>query len=500
MPETYAGLKCGLEIHQQLDTEHKLFCNCKARLSSEKPIAVITRKLRPVAGELGEIDIAALHETLQNKEFNYNLYPEESCEVEADEEPPHELNTEALEIALRIALKLNCTIPDELHIMRKQVLDGSNTTGFQRTLLVGLNGWIDTKHGRVGIENVSLEEESAQIIKREKNSVVYGLDRLGIPLIEIGTAPDIKTPEQAKEVAEHIGMVLRGTGKVKRGIGTIRQDLNVSIKGGQRVEIKGVQELKMIPKIIENEISRQQGLIKKGKQVPKEVRKAEPDCRTIFLRPLPGAARLYPETDIPPIIITPAILRKAGEISDIEKERERHSKFLATLGFDKEQAKQLILKGAFRPDQIELVQALTISFPLLDKKLIWNTVIEAPKDIKTRFNSRTENLTEKHFESVLQKLAQKQISKEAIPDILNEFSKNSNSDINSIIKSLGIKSLSTDELRKIIKKVIDSHKDVLERPNPEKPLMGLVMKEVRGRIAGDIVMKVLREEIERSKK
>jgi len=261
------GLKCGIEIHQQLDTEHKLFCDCKARLSPSKPDIEITRKLRAVAGELGEIDVAALSEFLKGREFVYKAYPEETCLVESDEEPPHDLNREALDVTLTIAELLKCEIPEEIHLMRKTVLDGSNTSGFQRTAIVGINGKLRTSFGGVGITNLCLEEESAQILGREEDSVTYGLDRLGIPLIEIGTSPDIHNPEQAREVAEKLGMIVRSTGKAKRGIGTIRQDVNISIAGGARIEIKGAQDLKLLPKLVENEALRQKNLLEIKKEL-----------------------------------------------------------------------------------------------------------------------------------------------------------------------------------------------------------------------------------------
>jgi glutamyl-tRNA(Gln) amidotransferase subunit E len=263
------GLKCGIEIHQQLDTEHKLFCSCKARLSPSKPDTEVVRKLRAVAGELGEVDLAALHEIMRNKEFHYQAYPEETCLVECDDEPPHELNREALGVALTIGLLMKCEIPEEIHVMRKTVIDGSNTSGFQRTAIIGLNGKIQTSFGDVGITNLCLEEEACQILGKEGNKVIYGLDRLGIPLVEIGTSPDIRTPEQAREVAEKLGMIVRSTGKAKRGIGTIRQDINISIKGGERIEIKGAQELRMIPKLVDYEVQRQMNLLKIKKDLKK---------------------------------------------------------------------------------------------------------------------------------------------------------------------------------------------------------------------------------------
>jgi len=266
---TKIGLKCGIEIHQQLDTERKLFCSCMARLSPSKPDTEIVRKLRAVAGELGEIDVAALSEFLKGREFVYHAYPEETCLVESDEEPPHDLNGEALGISLTIAELLKCEVPEEIHVMRKTVLDGSNTSGFQRTAIVGMNGTLKTSFGEVGITNLSLEEESAQILKRDGNRVFYGLDRLGIPLVEIGTSPDTHSPEQAREVSEKLGMIVRSTGKAKRGIGTIRQDVNVSISGGARIEIKGAQDLRILPKLVEREVLRQRSLLEIRKDLKK---------------------------------------------------------------------------------------------------------------------------------------------------------------------------------------------------------------------------------------
>jgi glutamyl-tRNA(Gln) amidotransferase subunit E len=250
-------MKCGIEIHQQLDT-HKLFCNCPSILRQDEPEFTIMRKLHAVAGEGGEIDIAAKHEATIDKEFIYQGY-DTTCLVELDEEPPHLINKDALKIALHIALHLNCEVLPIAQVMRKTVVNGSNTGGFQRTALIARNGFIETKFGRVGITGVMLEEDSARPVLREKDKTIYRLDRLGIPLVEIATDPDIKSPEQAKEVALFIGDVLRSC-KVKRGIGTIRQDINLSSSGHPRVEIKGFQDVKLFESTIEKELERQKNL------------------------------------------------------------------------------------------------------------------------------------------------------------------------------------------------------------------------------------------------
>lgn len=255
------GLKMGLEVHQQLNTNEKLFCPCKCNLTDKKPEFKILRNLRPTQSELGKIDRAAFEEARRKLNFIYEAYTHETCLVEADEEPPHPLNLEALEISLILASLLKMHVVDEFHLMRKQVIDGSNTGGFQRTGLVATEGILETEYGEVVIENICLEEDAARRIGHEKGMVTFRLDRLGIPLVEITTSPSMKHPEQVKDVAYQIGQILRST-KVKRGLGTIRQDLNISIKEGARVEIKGVQDLDLMPKMVENEVKRQINLLK----------------------------------------------------------------------------------------------------------------------------------------------------------------------------------------------------------------------------------------------
>jgi glutamyl-tRNA(Gln) amidotransferase, subunit E len=253
------GLKVGLEIHQQLNTSHKLFCNCSTNLKEDYKLT-LERYLRPALSELGEVDVAALFEWKKGKKYVYRIPITTSCLVEADEEPPHAINEEALKIALAIAIALNSNIVDEIYVMRKIVIDGSNTTGFQRTAIVALGGML--KDEGVTIQTIAVEEDAARKIDERTDQVTYSLDRLGIPLIEISTGPDIRSPEQAERVALKIGQLLRMTGKVKRGIGTIRQDLNISIKGGTKIEIKGVQKLELIPDIVRYEAMRQFNLLK----------------------------------------------------------------------------------------------------------------------------------------------------------------------------------------------------------------------------------------------
>ncbi|MEM4296574.1 MAG: Glu-tRNA(Gln) amidotransferase subunit GatE [Candidatus Anstonellales archaeon] len=249
-------VKIGIEIHQRLDVG-KLFCQCKSKQESNLDLNFIVRELRPITSETGEIDIAALMQADKGNVFSY-FGNNAACLVEYDEEPPHLVNEMALLCAINVAMQMNMKLPDAIIFMRKIIIDGSNTTGFQRTALIGIDGEINMQTYSIGIQTLSLEEESAGIISNN----VYRLDRLGIPLLEISTRPDIKDGKQAREVAETIGLMLRTIPYTARGIGTIRQDLNVSIENGARVELKGAQELYMIDKWINHEIKRQSDLLK----------------------------------------------------------------------------------------------------------------------------------------------------------------------------------------------------------------------------------------------
>jgi glutamyl-tRNA(Gln) amidotransferase subunit E len=613
------GLKCGVEIHQQLDTR-KLFCNC-ASGTEEAPAGELKRRLRAVAGELGEVDLAAMHEVLRAKEFHYKVYPHSSCLVEMDCEPPHPMNAEALDTGLTLSAMLDCDIPDEVHVMRKTVIDGSNTTGFQRTAMVGINGSLQTHKGKVGITNVSVEEEACQIVGTSESSVIYGLDRLSIPLVEIGTSPDIRHPEQAKEVCQTIGMLLRSTGKVKRGIGTIRQDVNISIREGARIEIKGAQELRMIPALVEKEVERQLSLIgimkdlrqkgfrkigyesmdvshifgssqskitsgkpafgikvpgfsgffkkkltstrmlgneianyvkaktpmkgiihsdedlekyqlgyefrklgdflKAGKDdllvitagevgqcrqamrvlvdrinqllegVPEETRKALESGDSEYMRPLPGSARMYPETDIPPIPLD------AGKIQRIRKNlpeliEEKVSRFSKGYKLREEMSRQVIQSGFS-----ELFEkGVKI---ILDTNLVAATLTSTLVYLR-REGVPVDSLQESHFLHLFKALHEKKFSKEKIPEILKAQAENPGMDIQKILEKAGAQALQMDELRHIVRDVISANQQALELPNPQGALMGLVMERVRGKISGKIVAEVLKEEIGKSQK
>lgn len=601
------GFKAGIEIHQRLDT-HKLFCPCKSQMSVEEPTKTIERTLRPVAGETGEIDRAALFEALRGRKFRYLCYPEETCLVEADEEPPHDVNEKALKTSVLIAKMFNCDIPDEIQFMRKTVIDGSNTSGFQRTAIVGLNGSLNTSLGKIGIINVCLEEEAAQIIEKKEKEVIYGLDRLGIPLVEIGTAPDLKTPKHVKEVAEKIGMLLRSTGKVQRGIGTIRQDVNISISGGARVEIKGLQDLRTMEKVIEGEIKRQQSLLsirdilrsrnssatgpievtsifqntknkmvssllKNGKKafafkligfsgllskkicfektfgkeladyaklygvggfihsdedltrydlekefselktslkaknedivgivveeperakkaclsiierakkareyIPEETRYVNPDLTTSYLRPLPGGARMYPETDVKPIAVAKDLLNV--KIPESFEEKVRRFK---KLGLSEELANQMV-KSRYLSLFEETLKTKS------DPKTVASVLLLDIKELK-RDGIEIDNINREELIKMLKNI--NTIPKESIKDLLRKLSYGKTfEDSMGSLKTIGIL-----ELDNIIDKLIDKNLVKREGSQSFKKLMGPVMAKVRGKIDGEVVAKRLMKKI-----
>ncbi len=602
-------MKCGLEIHQRI-CSRKLFCNCDATGNKGEKVGTITRYMHAVAGESGEIDKAVKFEASRSKKFKYDIYEDTVCLVETDSEPPLKINEEALVVALSIAKHLKMRIPDELHVMRKTVIDGSNTTGFQRTMVIGLGtekSIINTSEGPVRIKDLELEEESARIVEREKYGTRYDLSGLGIPLIEIGTHPDIKSPEQAYEVAIALGELLRLTGYAQRGIGTIRQDINISVKGGARVEIKGFQDIKNIKKLIELEVERQESLIAlkneltgyklrkvnvtgffenskskivKDKKlilglvcpgfkglfkrrlnelktlgseiadyaraygvkgiihsdenlekydlveefvlirnelklddddliliiagdgdevekaldavmdriyllndlVPEETRIAMPDATSVYARPLPGGARMYPETDVP-LIKTSKYIKK---VFKIEKKQERVKK-LKKLGLPKALIDALILSP-----RLELFYSLVNALKNLEPRFIAHILIEAPKEVKKRFKCDTAVLSDSHFKDLLTLLDKGAIAKQAVIPILVKLCKAPELRVDDV--SGEYKALSRKELKKIIEKIVSENKGL-----SPKVLMGLIMKEVSGRADGKTVSEILNKLLKEGK-
>lgn len=463
------GLRCGIECHQQLEG-HKLFCSCPAIIRKEKPDFTIRRELRASAGETGEVDIAASHEQKKAKYFLYQGYKDINCLVEIDDEPPHPVNQDALKTALQLAKLLNCEIVDRIQFMRKTVIDGSNTSGFQRTALVGMDGHIDVNGKKISIPTVCLEEEACQIIERTNEYDIYNLSRLGIPLIEIATGPDMNTPEECKEAAAKLGMILRSVEGMKRGIGTIRQDVNMSIKGGERVEIKGFQEYKSIPKVIDNEIKRHLELIAKGRKVAKEVRKAEPDFTTSFLRPMPGAARMYPETDIP--VIRPGAV-EAGKVELIDEKAAR----LEKLGLGKDLA-----NAAAKMGKADFVVASAEKFRNVKPAFIAETIVSTPTTIKRKENIEV-NPSDSQFEALFKELNEGRIAKDSGTAILVDLRKTGKLDFSKYMV------MPDKDLEAEIKKILAENKG-----KPEGMLIGIAMGKLKGKADASKVIRMIKSQ------
>ncbi len=463
------GLKVGLEIHRQIDT-NKLFCNCPSLLREDEPDVRIKRGLRAVMSEVGEKDIVAEFEMAKGKYAVYEAYSDTNCLVELDDEPIHTINKEAFEVALQVCLLLNCKIVDEMQIMRKQVLDFSNTSGFQRTCLIGYDGRVETRFGRVKINTVTLEEDAGRKIKETDKYVVYRLDRLGIPLLEISTGSEIDNPEQAKEVASYVGMILKSTGKVKGGIGTVRQDLNCSINGHERVEIKGVQELWLIPKVIEKEVERQIENVK-NKKVRGEVRRANEDGSTSFLRPMPGAARLYVETDHFPIRVTKEDLKKirlpeliSEKVVELEKEYNLSS----------ELAREII--------DSKLFFDLVTKYKNIEPSFIARSLVEIPKEIFSRYNLDILRIKDGHFFEIFDHLSKGKINKDAVFEILVEIAKGNEIDFSKY------SAISESDLENEIINIIKDNRGL-----SFNAVIGKVMEKYRGKVEGKKVAEIIKK-------
>ncbi|WP_456398328.1 Glu-tRNA(Gln) amidotransferase subunit GatE [Palaeococcus sp. (in: euryarchaeotes)] len=615
------GLKVGLEIHRQLDTK-KLFSPVPSELHDEVDFH-FERRLRPTMSELGEIDQAALEEFKKGRTFVYEGTYGYSDLVYMDEEPPHMPDEEALKVSLQISYLLNATPVDEVHFMRKIVIDGSNVSGFQRTAIVGMNGKVDTPWGSVGIPTICLEEDACRIVEREDGRVIYRLDRLGIPLIEIATTPDIHHPEQAKIVAKYIGDALRATRKVKRGLGTIRQDLNVSIRGGARIEIKGVQELDMIPIIIEREVERQINLLKikealkergvredeleekfhdvseifegtsskiiartlkrggkvlavklpkfrgligfeiqpgrrlgtemadrarkyvKGifhidelpnygiteeevnaiierlelgerdafvlvaaeeetarkalkevlqrarealQGVPEETRRALPDGNTQYMRPLPGKARMYPETDIPPILITPEIKEEIlGKLPELPQ--ARIERYVREFKIDRSLAETLV-----NDERDELFEELIERG--VKPSLAASILIVVLKGLKKEVP--IENITDEHIKEAFELLIENRIAKEAFEEIFKELAVHPEKSAIQVAEEKGLTLLSEAEVERIVEEIVQQNIEIIKAKGMGAMgmIMGRAMAKLRGKADGKLVNQLVRKKIQ----
>ena len=465
------GLKSGIEIHQQLATG-KLFSRCQSKLISSNPDFTISRRLRALAGEMGKVDVAAAHAAEKKLTYIYEVHNNNTSLVEMDEEPPEVINQDALDIGLLVCKMLNCRIIPYLQVMRKTVVDGSNTSGFQRTCLVGVDGYIKTSAGKVGIDTVVLEEDSARRTGETKDTVTYRLDRLGIPLLEIATAPDMKTPDQVKEVAQILGTMLRSTGNVMRGIGTIRQDVNISIKGHARVELKGVQDLQQIPKITEIEAKRQKAEIDMKRKTDSHVRNVKEDLTSKFLRPMPGASRMYPETDIPTIKVDMDRV-KTMNIPELIPERiNRYKK----LGLNDELSKRMA------DSKKNEVFDRAMKKQNLNPTLVATTLLSTEKELKRKLKTELGIFPVEFYSRLFKALDEGRLTNESISKVMERFMKGE--DLDKIISEF--KPMSDSALLKLIK---DNYDENL----PQGALIGKIMNKVAGKADGKKVAKLIVE-------
>ena len=613
------GLMMGLEIHQQLNTKHKLFCPCSTDLTDNEHDEEIIRNLRPTQSELGQIDRAALQESLRDMTFKYEAYNNHTCLVENDDEPPHALNREALDICITIASLLNMKMVDEFHTMRKQVIDGSNTGGFQRTGLAATDGYLDTPYGRVAIESLGLEEDAARRIDSDGEYTQFRLDRLGIPLAEITTDPSMHHPEQIKEVAYMIGQVLRST-NVKIVLGTIRQDVNISITRGARVEIKGVQDLDLMPVIVENEVARQlaladikdelvkrnakvedtiydldevfkdtsskilssaecikgiilrgfDGLIGKEVQpgrrfgtelssyakkmgvsglfhtdelpaygitqeevdalksylktgpedaiiivahdedvavnalnetirraemafdgVVEETRKALDDGNTEYMRPLPTANRMYLETDIPLFQITDDMVEPIkNNLPELPDEKE--ARIIKEYKLSEDLSSQLVRR--LLADRFEELMAKL----KVDSTTVASVLVSDLRDLR-REGVDVSIFTNEKLTETFKLLEDNKISKDALKDLMLAVSKKPEEPVEKIAEEENLTLLSEDEVRAIIHDIVSGQENMVKerQMGAMGPLMGMSMKQLKGKADGSLVNKIVREEIQK---
>ena len=570
------GLKMGLEIHQQLNSEHKLFCPCKTELVDDDYTELVQRKLRPTQSELGEIDRAALQESLRGLNFKYENFEKHTCLVENDDEPPHSLNEEALDICITIACLMNMHIVDEFHTMRKQVIDGSNTGGFQRTGMVATDGYLDTPYGRVVIESLGLEEDAARRIETKDGFTEFRLDRLGIPLAEITTDPSMHDPKQVREVAYMLGQILRST-NVKRGLGTIRElqkrnakvleeihDLDelfedteskilksaetikaVVLKGfdgliGREVQpgrrfgteiasyakkrgVSGIFHSDELPAygITQEEVDRVNDFLSIGEDdafiivahdediaisaleevkrraelglegVVEETRKALDDGNTEYMRPLPTANRMYLETDIPLFKITSdrvePIANNLPELPDVKQAR-----IIEEYKLSEDLATQLVKR-----QEADMFEAILASVDA-DATPVASLLAYDLREIK-REDYNIDVLTLDHFKGIFTLLADGKIAKDSVRKLAVETIKTPDVEIAEIAEKNNLTMLSEDDVAKIIAEIVANNEGMVKerQMGAMGPLMGMCMKQLKGKADGGMVNKIVREEIQK---
>ena len=618
-----AGVMVGLEIHQQLATGKKLFCSC-VPAEPEKYTIELQRRLRMSKGEHGKFDPAVLFESSKSKSIRYYADDQTSCLVEHDEAPPNELDVHAKNIALGISAALRSNVYTEIYPMRKTVIDGSNTAGFQRTMLVSHGGFYSVGKKRIGIQSICLEEDAAKILGDKGDVREYGLERLGVPLVEIATDPfEIGATHEIKEIALTLGRILRSTKKVRRGLGTIRQDVNVSIRDGDGIviEVKGVQQLEQLEKVVEYEAKRQSGLleisekirecgwqystddyrditelfdgceskiirkaIKNGQRVtavafrrmaglfgytpysgirlgreiaelvrffgiggvfhsdealsgygitddeidglkdsfgigtddaflilaaprekieivvkqiisrvehirdhkiPIDTRLATVSGDTKFLRPRPGDARMYPETDIPVVFVTGEEMDKA--VRDIPKSWDESIKEIQTrYGINLQLAEQLF--DSRYAELFEKITEKTETSPTFVASVLCSSVTNLE-----RSGLDSSLLSEEEIMRTFELLDNKEIAKESVQVLFEGIMSGKTKSVEEALKQGLVQAVDDVELEGIIKRIIDENQGLIEsqRERAVKPLMGIAMKELRGKASGEAVNKIL---------
>ena len=619
------GLKVGLEIHQQLATNKKLFCDCPP-IELDEYDSKFSRKLRVSKSEMGEYDPAALFENRKSKTIVYCANERSSCLVERDEEPPHDMDVDAKKIALVVASALRSNIFSEIYPMRKMVVDGSNTSGFQRTMLVAQGGNLDVGGKQIGVQSICLEEDAAKLLGDKENIREYSLDRLGVPLIEIALEPVSADSKEMKKIALTLGRLLRTTKKVTRGLGSIRQDVNVSITGGGIVEVKGVQQLDQLEKVVEYEAKRQHGLqiiskkleeinlekisqkdiyditefmkksnskiiknalktnaiikvlkiknfsgmfsfspyegIRLGKEigqlvrffgiggvfhsdelpnygieinevkeirkiinanqndaflliaadvvkikfaidsiiqrietakdgVPSETRLATQTGETVYLRPKPGASRMYPETDIPPIIISNDEIEFAKK--NIPKSWEESLKELQ----EKYNLNRQLAEQIFDSDYLQLFEKISSKFNVLPN-FVASTLCSTITNLQ-RQEFSVVRLDESQIMESFELLDTEKISKESLEIIFTDIMSGKVKSVEEAIRKSAITNLSDEELEKMLEKIVQENADMVKKQGQRSiaPLMGIAMKSLRGKASGEKINKTLQEKIKK---
>jgi len=410
----------------------------------------------------------------------YEGYNDTVSLVELDEEPPKPINQDALDIALEIALLLNCQIYPVSQVMRKTVIDGSNTSGFQRTVLIAHDGFIETSFGKVQIDSIALEEDSARRIKTEEDSVTFRLDRLGIPLVEITTAPNMYNPEQVKECALKIGEILRAC-KVKRGIGTIRQDVNISVAGHDRVEIKGFQDPKMFLKTIDLEISRQLEEIKE-QRIDGMVRNALPSGESEFLRPLPGKARMYPETDLELLRVSRERINRLKK--NLPRLKEDIKSDLKKKGLSDEFISLVLSNSEYVDEFMSLVEVYRKDANLVGKMItLWRREL-ARKFDKTIDDAR-DILSEDVLEEILNSIKSGKLESSDVKMVMEKVLQGLR-----VQEAVKIEKVSDDEIEKEIAEIVKT------RPGlTGKAYMGIMMARFKGKIDAKKAMEIINRTI-----